>query len=60
MAGSFGTLDPTGPCPVLAPHLEYPTRNGADILIDRKWNVENFRRMLREEVFSEPPAVSSR
>lgn len=22
---------------VIAPHLEYPTRNGADILIDRRW-----------------------
>lgn len=26
------------PCLVLAPHLEYPLRNGADILIDRKWS----------------------
>lgn len=24
-------------CLVLAPHLSYPTRNGADILIDRRW-----------------------
>ena len=24
-------------CLVLAPHLLYPTRNGADILIDRRW-----------------------
>lgn len=24
-------------CLVLAPHLVYPTRNGADILIDRRW-----------------------
>jgi hypothetical protein len=24
-------------CLVLAPHLTYPTRNGADILIDRRW-----------------------
>lgn len=29
-------LDPTRPCLVLAPHLEYPIRNGADIEIDRK------------------------
>lgn len=25
------------PVLVLAPHLQYPTRNGADILIDRRW-----------------------
>ena len=30
--------DPKSPCLVLAPHLEYPLRNGADILIDRKWS----------------------
>ncbi len=24
-------------CLILAPHLSYPTRNGADILIDRRW-----------------------
>jgi hypothetical protein len=31
-------FDPGSPCLVLAPHLEYPLRNGADILIDRKWS----------------------
>ncbi len=31
-------FDPTGPCLVLAPHLEYPLRNGGDILIDKKWS----------------------
>lgn len=31
-------FDPNSPCLVLAPHLEYPLRNGADILIDRKWS----------------------
>jgi hypothetical protein len=31
-------FDPDSPCLVLAPHLEYPIRNGADILIDRKWS----------------------
>lgn len=31
-------FDPDSPCLVLAPHLEYPLRNGADILIDRKWS----------------------
>jgi len=25
------------PILIIAPHLEYPTRNGADILIDRRW-----------------------
>jgi hypothetical protein len=33
-----GGFDPTSPCLVLAPHLEYPVRNGGDILIDRKWS----------------------
>ncbi|MDP2690263.1 MAG: glycosyltransferase [Deltaproteobacteria bacterium] len=31
------TFDRTRPCLVVAPHLEYPTRNGGDILIDRRW-----------------------
>lgn len=31
-------FDCHGPCLVLAPHLEYPLRNGADILIDRRWS----------------------
>lgn len=31
-------FDPTSPCLVLAPHLEYPVRNGGDILIDKKWS----------------------
>ena len=31
-------FDPTSPCLVLAPHLEYPLRNGGDILIDKKWS----------------------
>ena len=30
-------FDPSRPCLGLAPHLEYPVRNGADILIDKKW-----------------------
>ncbi len=33
-------------------------KNGKRLSV--RHNVENFRRMLREEVFSEPPAVSSR
>src|SRR5918992_2635495 len=33
-----GSFDPTSPCLVLAPHLEYPVRNGGDILIDKKWS----------------------
>lgn len=37
MAAGNGTFDPTSPCLVVAPHLEYPIRNGADILIDRKY-----------------------
>lgn len=31
-------FDRTSPCLVIAPHLKYPTRNGADILIDKKWS----------------------
>lgn len=31
------TFDINKPCLVIAPHLEYPTRNGGDILIDRRW-----------------------
>lgn len=31
-------FDPDSPCLVLAPHLEYPVRNGADILIEKKWS----------------------
>jgi hypothetical protein len=31
-------FDAARPCLVLAPHLEYPLRNGADLLIDRKWS----------------------
>jgi len=31
-------IDPNGPCLVLAPHLAYPTRTGANILIDRRWS----------------------
>lgn len=31
-------FDPGSPCLVFAPHLEYPLRNGADILINRKWS----------------------
>lgn len=38
MAGSLGRFDPMRPCLVLAPHLDYPLRNGGDILIDRKWS----------------------
>ncbi len=30
-------FDPASPCLVVAPHLEYPIRSGADILIDRKY-----------------------
>jgi len=30
-------LDRGRPCLVIAPHLEYPTRNGGDLLIDRRW-----------------------
>jgi glycosyltransferase involved in cell wall biosynthesis len=30
-------FDPDGACLVLAPHLEYPVRNGADITVDRMW-----------------------
>lgn len=30
-------FDPTSPCLVIAPHLEYPVRTGADILIDKKY-----------------------
>ena len=30
-------FDPASPCLVIAPHLEYPIRSGADILIDRKY-----------------------
>lgn len=37
MVGSNRRFDPTSPCLVVAPHLEYPVRNGADILIDRKY-----------------------
>lgn len=33
-------------------------KNGERLSV--RHNVENFRRMLREEVFSEPPSVSSR
>jgi glycosyltransferase involved in cell wall biosynthesis len=29
------TFDPTAPCIVLAPHLQYPARNGSDISLDR-------------------------
>jgi hypothetical protein len=32
------SFDPTSPCLVLAPHLEYPVRAGGDILIDKKWS----------------------
>ena len=35
---TIAKFDPESPCLVLAPHLEYPLRNGADILIDRKWS----------------------
>lgn len=31
-------LGPRSPCLVLAPHLEYPLRNGGDILIDKRWS----------------------
>ncbi len=31
------SFDPSGPCLVLAPHLDYPVRNGADITVDRMW-----------------------
>jgi glycosyltransferase involved in cell wall biosynthesis len=34
---TLSEFDPAKPCLVLAPHLAYPTRNGADILIDRTW-----------------------
>jgi hypothetical protein len=37
MPDHYVEFDPASPCLVLAPHLEYPTRNGADILIDKKW-----------------------
>lgn len=37
MVESNKRFDPTGPCLVVAPHLEYPLRNGADILIDKKY-----------------------
>ncbi|MCC6503780.1 MAG: hypothetical protein IT362_11695, partial [Deltaproteobacteria bacterium] len=30
-------LDRGRPSLVIAPHLEYPTRNGGDLLIDRRW-----------------------
>lgn len=30
-------FDRAQPCLVIAPHLLYPTRNGGDILIDRRW-----------------------
>lgn len=31
------SFDPHGYCLVLAPHLEYPARNGADITLDKMW-----------------------
>lgn len=31
-------FDPSSPCLVLAPHLEYPLRSGGDILIAEKWS----------------------
>ncbi len=37
MVRSNRRFDSTAPCLVVAPHLEYPVRNGADILIDRKY-----------------------
>lgn len=37
MTAGRGKFDSTRPCLVVAPHLEYPIRNGADILIDRKY-----------------------
>lgn len=37
MTDGRGKFDSTRPCLVVAPHLEYPIRNGADILIDRKY-----------------------
>jgi len=32
------TINHQSRCIVLAPHLIYPTRNGADILVDRRWS----------------------
>lgn len=37
MHGAIDEFDATSPCLVLAPHLEYPLRRGADILIGRKY-----------------------
>ena len=37
MVANGTVFDPSSPCLVIAPHLEYPVRTGADILIDRKY-----------------------
>lgn len=37
MTNKNSKLDLAKACLVIAPHLEYPTRNGGDLLIDRRW-----------------------